>query len=276
MFFFYFFKTKKCADNKSCDLNELNRHIGKEINSELYVKMLRFSQKSSTPKDMEMTMSVSNDMKSILAVAQSLKSILSIIGFKVCAFLQDSNDCLNNSLKNMQSLRECGLDFFTEAAAAFDTLYESALLSTRVLAGGRKAQNALARLTHIFTAPYGPQCLRGSSNNHNTFHVSCPLPFFSHRYHLALHTFRFNEATPDHLRWQALSLVTLLSNVPSATTIDDVSSGGFGHVNIVLPSPSRIYEPGKLAQELTLGLNPNVLPEGNLYENEVLSSDESF
>jgi hypothetical protein len=62
------------------------------------------------------------------------------------------------------------------------------------------------------------------------------------------------ESTPDTVRSLAGSMITLLTNYPIASEITgikckieiqcfilDVNSGSYGHVNIVMPRPSRVY-----------------------------------
>lgn len=49
------------------------------------------------------------------------------------------------------------------------------------------------------------------------------------------------ESTPNDLKALAGSVITLLTDLPVASTVTDVSSGSNAHVNIVLPSPNRVY-----------------------------------
>jgi hypothetical protein len=49
------------------------------------------------------------------------------------------------------------------------------------------------------------------------------------------------ESTANDLRALAGSVITLLTDMPVASTVDDASTGSYAHVNIVLPSPNRIY-----------------------------------
>jgi hypothetical protein len=56
MFLFLFPKKKKCVDNDSCDFNELSRRLRREINLEMYDKLLRFSQTFGGPMDLEMNL----------------------------------------------------------------------------------------------------------------------------------------------------------------------------------------------------------------------------
>lgn len=49
------------------------------------------------------------------------------------------------------------------------------------------------------------------------------------------------ESTPDSLRGLAGSLITLLTDTPVSSNIADPLSGGYGHVTVVMPRPSRVY-----------------------------------
>merc|ERR1719146_136157 len=49
------------------------------------------------------------------------------------------------------------------------------------------------------------------------------------------------ESTPDYIKELAGSVITFVTNMPVASSIADEQSGSAGHVNIVLPNPSRVY-----------------------------------
>ena len=50
-----------------------------------------------------------------------------------------------------------------------------------------------------------------------------------------------HESTPADVRALAGSVITLLTDMPVASTVDDNATGSYAHVNIVLPSPGRLY-----------------------------------
>ncbi|CAD7975639.1 unnamed protein product [Amoebophrya sp. A25] len=52
------------------------------------------------------------------------------------------------------------------------------------------------------------------------------------------------ESTSDADRELAGSIITYLTNMPVAFQSSDVASGSYGHTNIVLPAPSRVYGTG--------------------------------
>jgi hypothetical protein len=51
--------------------------------------------------------------------------------------------------------------------------------------------------------------------------------------------------TPDYVKNLAGSLLTLMSGIPSGSSVPDIKSGSYGHVNIVVPRPSRVYAADK-------------------------------
>jgi hypothetical protein len=51
--------------------------------------------------------------------------------------------------------------------------------------------------------------------------------------------------TPDYVKNLAGTLITLASGIPIASSSPDFSTGSFGHVNIIVPRPSRVYGPDK-------------------------------
>ena len=62
--------------------------------------------------------------------------------------------------------------------------------------------------------------------------------------------------TPDDTRALAGSLITLLTDVPVTSETSDEKSGSYGHVNIVVPRPARVYGADKEILELEGGAAP--------------------
>merc|ERR1711998_370783 len=50
-----------------------------------------------------------------------------------------------------------------------------------------------------------------------------------------------SESSSDAMRLGCGSIITHLTNTPVASSVMDASTGGNGHVSVVLPSPSRVY-----------------------------------
>jgi len=53
------------------------------------------------------------------------------------------------------------------------------------------------------------------------------------------------------------SLITLLSDMPVASEVAEEKTGSFGHVNVVVPRPSRVYGADKALMELASGVAPS-------------------
>jgi hypothetical protein len=65
------------------------------------------------------------------------------------------------------------------------------------------------------------------------------------------------RSTDETNRALAGSLLTLLSGMPVAAEVSDEVSGAGGHVEIVLPRPSRVYGPDAAALQLSSGVPPS-------------------
>ena len=62
------------------------------------------------------------------------------------------------------------------------------------------------------------------------------------------------HGTSESNRALAGSLLTLLSGMPVAAEVSNEREGADGHVEIVLPRPSRIYGPDSAAMQLSAGV----------------------
>ncbi|KAF8822546.1 hypothetical protein IE077_003505, partial [Cardiosporidium cionae] len=71
------------------------------------------------------------------------------------------------------------------------------------------------------------------------------------------------ESTPDRQRWETGSILTLITDLPVASEISDSKTGSFGHINVVLPRPSRVRQPDKEIASLNSGMDPMELPFGS-------------
>jgi len=69
----------------------------------------------------------------------------------------------------------------------------------------------------------------------------------------ALKEYMEDESTPDQMRTAAGSILTRITGLPVAVSSADVNSGSYGHVNIVLPSPSRVYQPDEVVTAVKAG-----------------------
>jgi hypothetical protein len=117
-------------------------------------------------------------------------------------------------------------------------------LMARVGAGGRKARMALARLIDLTSQP-----------NAKIMMVSSGLLWNCKKLMSA-------AETPDDTKALAGSLITLMEDVPVTSTATDEKSGSYGHVNIVVPRPSRVYRADREILELEGGAAPSDTEEG--------------
>lgn len=117
-------------------------------------------------------------------------------------------------------------------------------LKSRVSAGGRKAKRALTRLIDLVSEP-----------NAKPLMIVYGVLF-------KCKTLMSSPETPDDTRALAGSLITLLTDVPVTSESSDAKTGSYGHVNIVVPRPSRVYRADKEILELEGGAAPVDTEEG--------------
>ncbi|PFH37854.1 hypothetical protein BESB_001960 [Besnoitia besnoiti] len=134
----------------------------------------------------------------------------------------------------------CIQNVMEDARHIFENGKEISTLNVRVLSGGRRADTALARLKTIVSRPFAKKMMKA---------LGTPMA--------ALFLMK-RESTPDRQRWLAGSILTLVSDLPVATDIADSASGGFGHVNVVLPRPSRVHRIDRAMKELQQGMVRNL------------------
>ena len=70
-------------------------------------------------------------------------------------------------------------------------------------------------------------------------------------------------STDEATRAAAGSLLTLLTDLPVTAEISNEQSGSGGHIEIVLPRPSRVYGPDALAAEVFAGATPGMAGSDN-------------
>ena len=62
------------------------------------------------------------------------------------------------------------------------------------------------------------------------------------------------ETAPDRVKDLESSLITTISGLPVVSEISDIKTGSYGHVNVVMPSANRIYEPDQVQLMLENGV----------------------
>ena len=112
---------------------------------------------------------------------------------------------------------------------------EISKLLPRVKAGGRMATKALTRLVSLTTDP-----------NANSVMVSAGAV-------AAAETLMKRPDTSDMNVGLAGSLLTMLSGMPVAVEVSD-EAGANGHVDIVIPRPSRVYQPDEVILQRSFGM----------------------
>lgn len=117
-------------------------------------------------------------------------------------------------------------------------------LLPRLEAGGLKARDAMVRLISIVAQPTAKttMALLGVKD--------------------AAAKLMKSPSSSEEIQHLAGSLLTLITDMPVTSEISDESSGSYGHVNIVLPRPSRIYRPDKTLIELESGVQPSETAAG--------------
>ena len=94
----------------------------------------------------------------------------------------------------------------------------------RVMQGGRAGAAAITALIDLWNEQFGFRKLIRDSHVVADCKVLMSIP-----------------STPDYIKNLAGSLISLISGMPVATSSADFMSGSYGHVNLVVPRPSRTY-----------------------------------
>jgi len=108
-------------------------------------------------------------------------------------------------------------------------------LAAEVAVGGHVARRALEQLVALSSVPGGKEAIASSEAPG------------------AAAALLKRAGTAEADRALAGSLLTLLSNMPVAAAVSSEVTGGDGHVEIVMPRPSRVYGPDAAAMRASLG-----------------------
>jgi hypothetical protein len=115
---------------------------------------------------------------------------------------------------------------------------EVSKLIPRVKAGGRMATKALARLVSLTTDPDAKAVMISAGAV------------------AAAETLMKRPDTSDRNVGLAGSLLTMLSGMPVAVEVSDMA-GSNGHVDIIIPRPSRVYQPDEVILQRSSGMSSN-------------------
>jgi hypothetical protein len=107
-------------------------------------------------------------------------------------------------------------------------------IKQRLQAKGYSAYNGLVHLLNLVSEP-----------NFRTVAFMTMIP-------QQLDTLLKTETTPDSIRMLAGSILTHIVNMPVASEVSD-TQGGAGHVNIIVPRPSRVYSADSTVLALKAG-----------------------
>jgi hypothetical protein len=119
----------------------------------------------------------------------------------------------NASVPTSPRVRPIGIDFPFFIA-----------LRSRVMEGGREGAKALATLIDLWNDNGGARDLI----RRTMVLADCKLLMMSSK-------------TPDYIKNLAGTLSTLITGIPSGSSVPDATSGSYGHVNVIVPRPSRVY-----------------------------------
>ena len=152
-------------------------------------------------------------------------------------FLQRLNGMVERSLRHGVSLG-VGASFLDRQQRG-DLHVLTAALVREVHAGGRTAGRALRELAS----------LSGDSDARSAMVAAGAVR--------AAETLLKRPSTDEAIRAAAGSFLTLLTNLPVTAEISNEVSGSGGHIEIVLPRPSRVYGPDAAVAELSAGVLPS-------------------
>ena len=102
------------------------------------------------------------------------------------------------------------------------------LLRVRVMERGRNGAAALSSLIDLWEQRYGWREQIRKTKVDLDCRILLSLP-----------------STPDFIKNLAGTLLTLMTGAPVSASVPDFKSGSYGHVNIIVPRPSRTFLPDK-------------------------------
>ena len=156
------------------------------------------------------------------------------------SFLQRGASCLQHALQDglASELQRFIMDSKLRASQLTITKKEVSKLIPRVKAGGRMATKALARLVSLTTDPDAKAVMISAGAV------------------AAAETLMKRPDTSDRNLGLAGSLLTMLSGMPVAVEVSDMA-GSNGHVDIIIPRPSRVYQPDEVILQRSSGVSSN-------------------
>ena len=154
------------------------------------------------------------------------------------SFLQRLNAMVERALRQSVSL-SVGASFLGMQRRAGELQSLTTGLVREVDAGGRTARRALQELAS----------LSGESDARSAMVAAGAVR--------AAETLLKRPSTDEAIRAAAGSLLTQLTDLPVTAEISNEVSGSGGHIEIVLPRPSRVYGPDAAVAQLSAGVLPS-------------------
>lgn len=175
----------------------------------------------------------------MIELSNKSKSTLEALGVEN---LPDVNMC--REIKHLKEQMLCIVEALDDIKTVYENAKDITTLTARVLAGGRMAVKALARLKTLASALYNRQLMKA---------VGTPM---------ATLTLLQRESTSDRNRWMAGSILTLLTDLPVISDLADIRTGSYGHVNVIMPRQSRVRNADRIILRLREGASPSSLTNG--------------
>ena len=126
---------------------------------------------------------------------------------------------------------------------------EIASLIPRVNAGGRKARDALVRLIDLSSQPNAKTVMKVMGVQS------------------AASKLMKSPSSSEGVQQLAGSVLTAITGMPVTSQISDEKTGSYGHINVVVPRPSRVYGPDETLLELASGVAPSDTSAGDYVES---------
>ncbi|BAM39241.1 conserved hypothetical protein [Theileria orientalis strain Shintoku] len=127
--------------------------------------------------------------------------------------------CLKNSVETINKIAQTGM-LITHMLLSGKQIMS---LNFRVLVGGRTAKEALVSLNTLASNPDNVGLIKTLGST------------------IVMYITLMRELVGDESKALAGSVITKLTDLPVASNVADISTGGFGRVNVILPRPSRLH-----------------------------------
>jgi hypothetical protein len=145
---------------------------------------------------------------------------------------------VKSDLRHMGAVKSASF-LALRGASETATSKEVSALVGKVSAGGSTAKKALAQAIGMISEPSAKSEMKVSGME------------------VAAAKLMSRPSTPVDAAGLAGSLITLLTDMPVTSTVSEEKTGSYGHVNVVVPRPSRLYGADEALLELASGVTPS-------------------